>query len=172
MDSHLKLHCIIHNNLFLCHQPTSCRVWDTIFPCTAAPQSPQSCCSAGRDTCRSWVRIAVHGKKLILLEEAKEKSHCILITNFLFSFSPLCLPHFSSVYFTPYLVSSTVPSSPVLLSAHQQDSNIVLTWGEIPLVNRRGFLLGYNVYISNGSQLTLLGKCLDVKCHLSRWYGC
>ncbi|XP_041793611.1 LIF receptor subunit alpha a [Chelmon rostratus] len=54
-----------------------------------------------------------------------------------------------------------VPSSPVPLSVHQRDSDIVLTWGEIPLVNRRGFILGYNVYISNGSQLTLLGSLSD-----------
>uniref|UniRef100_UPI0037E707C7 LIF receptor subunit alpha a n=1 Tax=Semicossyphus pulcher TaxID=241346 RepID=UPI0037E707C7 len=51
-----------------------------------------------------------------------------------------------------------VPSSSVSLSTSQQDSDVRLTWGEIPLVNRRGFLLGYNIYISNGSQLTLLAK--------------
>ncbi|XP_044053855.1 LIF receptor subunit alpha a isoform X2 [Siniperca chuatsi] len=54
-----------------------------------------------------------------------------------------------------------VPSSSVPLSARQQDSDILLTWGEIPLVNRRGFLLGYNIYISNGSQLTLLANLSD-----------
>ncbi|KAM9360915.1 LIF receptor subunit alpha a [Symphorus nematophorus] len=54
-----------------------------------------------------------------------------------------------------------VPSSPVSLSTRQQGSNIVLTWGEIPPVNRRGFLLGYNVYTSNSSQLTLLANLAD-----------
>ncbi|XP_073321783.1 LIF receptor subunit alpha a [Pagrus major] len=55
-----------------------------------------------------------------------------------------------------------VPSNPVSLSAHQQDSNILLIWGDIPLVNRRGFILGYNVYVSNGSQLTLLANLSGV----------
>nr|XP_046243813.1 LIF receptor subunit alpha a [Scatophagus argus]XP_046243814.1 LIF receptor subunit alpha a [Scatophagus argus]XP_046243815.1 LIF receptor subunit alpha a [Scatophagus argus] len=55
-----------------------------------------------------------------------------------------------------------VPSSPVSLSAHQQDSNILLTWAEIDMVNRGGFILGYNIYISNGSQLTLLANLSDV----------
>lgn len=58
-------------------------------------------------------------------------------------------------------VSTPVPSSPIRLLAHQQDSNILLTWEEIPLANRRGFLLGYNVYVSNDSHLTLIGTCLD-----------
>uniref|UniRef100_A0A3Q3FDT9 LIF receptor subunit alpha a n=1 Tax=Labrus bergylta TaxID=56723 RepID=A0A3Q3FDT9_9LABR len=49
-----------------------------------------------------------------------------------------------------------VPSSSVSLLTSQQDFNVVLTWGEIPLVDIRGFLLGYNVYMSNGPQLTLL----------------
>ncbi|XP_039659196.1 LOW QUALITY PROTEIN: leukemia inhibitory factor receptor-like [Perca fluviatilis] len=56
-----------------------------------------------------------------------------------------------------------VPSSSVLLSTTQHDSDIVLTWREIPLVNRRGFLLGYNIYISGGSQLTLLANLSDLE---------
>ncbi|XP_068167086.1 LIF receptor subunit alpha a isoform X2 [Antennarius striatus] len=54
-----------------------------------------------------------------------------------------------------------VPSSPVPVRAEQKDSDIVLTWGEIPLVNRRGIILGYNIYTSNGSQLTLLANLSD-----------
>ncbi|XP_029018459.1 LIF receptor subunit alpha a [Betta splendens] len=55
-----------------------------------------------------------------------------------------------------------VPSSAVSqLIANQQDSAVLLTWKEIPLFNRRGFLQGYNIYISNGSQLTLLANLLD-----------
>ncbi|TKS78261.1 Leukemia inhibitory factor receptor [Collichthys lucidus] len=55
----------------------------------------------------------------------------------------------------------SVPSSLALLSTRQQGSNILLTWGEIPLVNRRGFILGFNVYMSNGSQFTLLANLSD-----------
>ncbi|XP_020503111.3 LIF receptor subunit alpha a [Labrus bergylta] len=55
-----------------------------------------------------------------------------------------------------------VPSSSVSLLTSQQDFNVVLTWGEIPLVDIRGFLLGYNVYMSNGPQLTLLANLSDV----------
>lgn len=51
-----------------------------------------------------------------------------------------------------------VPSSSVQLSTTQQNSDILITWDEIPLAKRRGYLLGYNVYISNGSQLTLLAN--------------
>uniref|UniRef100_A0A672YUC5 Leukemia inhibitory factor receptor-like n=1 Tax=Sphaeramia orbicularis TaxID=375764 RepID=A0A672YUC5_9TELE len=53
-----------------------------------------------------------------------------------------------------------VPSSSVQLSTTQQNSDILITWDEIPLAKRRGYLLGYNVYISNGSQLTLLADWL------------
>uniref|UniRef100_H3DH16 LIF receptor subunit alpha a n=1 Tax=Tetraodon nigroviridis TaxID=99883 RepID=H3DH16_TETNG len=56
-----------------------------------------------------------------------------------------------------------VPSSPVPLSARQQDSNILLTWEEIPLANRRGFLLGYNVYVNNDSSLTLIANLSGIK---------
>lgn len=54
-----------------------------------------------------------------------------------------------------------VPSSSVSLSTIQQDSDVLLNWGEIPLVNQRGFLLGYSVYISNGSELNLLANLSD-----------
>ncbi|XP_047447525.1 LIF receptor subunit alpha a [Mugil cephalus] len=54
-----------------------------------------------------------------------------------------------------------VPSSSVPLSSRQEGSNVVLTWGEIPLRDRKGFILGYNVYINNGSQLTLLANLPD-----------
>ncbi|XP_023120208.2 LIF receptor subunit alpha a [Amphiprion ocellaris] len=56
-----------------------------------------------------------------------------------------------------------VPSGSVSLSSSQQGSDILLTWGSIPMVDRRGFLLGYNVYISNGSQLTLLANLSDLE---------
>uniref|UniRef100_A0A3Q1J9P8 Fibronectin type-III domain-containing protein n=1 Tax=Anabas testudineus TaxID=64144 RepID=A0A3Q1J9P8_ANATE len=55
-------------------------------------------------------------------------------------------------YLQELVPSSSVPH----LLASQQDSDILLTWGEIPLIRRRGFLLGYNIYSTNGSQLTLL----------------
>ncbi|XP_061585409.1 LIF receptor subunit alpha a [Cololabis saira] len=55
-----------------------------------------------------------------------------------------------------------VPSSPVHLRISRDYSSVILTWEEIPLVDRRGFLLGYNVYINNGSQLTLLANLSDL----------
>lgn len=54
-------------------------------------------------------------------------------------------------------MSTPVPSRPVYLSAEQRESDIALSWEEIPLANRRGFLLGYNVYVSNDSHLALIG---------------
>ncbi|XP_008292288.1 LIF receptor subunit alpha a [Stegastes partitus] len=56
-----------------------------------------------------------------------------------------------------------VPSGSVSLSTTQQDSDVLLTWGSIPMVDRRGFLLGYNVYISNGSQLALIANLSDLE---------
>ncbi|XP_033828179.1 LIF receptor subunit alpha a [Periophthalmus magnuspinnatus] len=50
------------------------------------------------------------------------------------------------------------PSSSVQLSTEQQDSDILISWSEIPSTHRRGFLLGYNVYLNNGSQLTKLAS--------------
>lgn len=55
-----------------------------------------------------------------------------------------------------------VPSSSVSLSITQQGSDVLLTWGEILLDRRRGFLLGYNVYMSNGSQLTPIANLSDL----------
>ncbi|XP_059192814.1 LIF receptor subunit alpha a [Centropristis striata] len=55
-----------------------------------------------------------------------------------------------------------VPSTSVPLTATQQGSDILLTWEEIPLAKIRGFLLGYNVYMSSGSQLTLLANISDL----------
>lgn len=86
------------------------------------------------------------GKKIIICWKDIEKSH----GDFLFSFPPSWLLHF---------LPSPVPSSPVILSAHQEDSDVVLTWGKIPLVSGRGYILGYNIYISRGPQLTLIGRC-------------
>uniref|UniRef100_A0A3Q2PXM4 Leukemia inhibitory factor receptor-like n=1 Tax=Fundulus heteroclitus TaxID=8078 RepID=A0A3Q2PXM4_FUNHE len=57
----------------------------------------------------------------------------------------------------PSVVTSAAPSS-VELKIAQLDCDVVLSWEEVPLEKRRGFLLGYNVYISNSSQLTLLEK--------------
>ncbi|KAM4578778.1 LIF receptor subunit alpha a [Fundulus diaphanus] len=51
-----------------------------------------------------------------------------------------------------------LPPSSVELKIAQQDCDVVLSWEEIPLDKRRGFLLGYKVYISNSSQLTLREK--------------
>ncbi len=99
--SELSLNCKIHNNFLLCHQPTSSQVWGTTSPCSAAPQSPQSCCSAGRDTCRSLVSIDLH-VETYLKKQNKTKQLtseiilCILIADSLFPFScflssPPCL---------------------------------------------------------------------------------
>ncbi|XP_071339386.1 LIF receptor subunit alpha a [Trachinotus anak] len=54
-----------------------------------------------------------------------------------------------------------VPSTSVPLSISQQGSDVLLTWEEIPLVNRRGFLLGYNIYNSTGSEVKLLANLPD-----------
>lgn len=62
------------------------------------------------------------------------------------------------VLFPLFLVTFTVPSRSVPLTVSQQDFDVVLTWGEIPLDDRRGFILGYNVYIGHGSQPSLIGK--------------
>lgn len=112
-------------------------------------------------------------RKLILLEKAvtSEIVLCILIADSLFSY-PLVLCPCLPLQFSICSLPSTVPSSSVLLSTSQQGSDVLLTWGEIPLVNHRGFLLGYNIYNSTGSDLKLLGTCYDVKCHLCKQYSC
>ncbi|XP_056152729.1 LIF receptor subunit alpha a [Lampris incognitus] len=67
------------------------------------------------------------------------------------------LMHHWQGYMQEMVPSRSVPH----LSTNQQDSDIQLSWDEIPLVNRRGFLLGYNIYRNNGSQLTLLANVSD-----------
>ncbi|XP_054630299.1 LIF receptor subunit alpha a [Dunckerocampus dactyliophorus] len=46
------------------------------------------------------------------------------------------------------------------LQISQQDSDVILTWGAIPEVSRRGDILGYNVYMSNDSHLVKLANLL------------
>ncbi|KAM4746051.1 LIF receptor subunit alpha a isoform 2-T2 [Anableps anableps] len=50
------------------------------------------------------------------------------------------------------------PSSSVSLEVSQQDCDVVLTWKEIPLADRRGFIRGYNVYMNNFYNLSLLAN--------------
>nr|XP_061804733.1 leukemia inhibitory factor receptor-like [Nerophis lumbriciformis] len=52
--------------------------------------------------------------------------------------------------------SRTIPH----LSISQQGSDILLTWGVMPEVSRRGYIVGYNVYLSNDSQLVQLANIL------------
>ncbi|XP_077377264.1 leukemia inhibitory factor receptor-like isoform X2 [Festucalex cinctus] len=40
----------------------------------------------------------------------------------------------------------------------QQDSDVFLTWEAIPAATRRGYILGYNVYLRNDSQFMLLAN--------------
>ncbi|CAL8345371.1 unnamed protein product [Lota lota] len=47
------------------------------------------------------------------------------------------------------------------LMTNQENSDIQLTWREIPLADRRGFLLGYRVYLNTGPQLTLIANVSD-----------
>ncbi|CAL8250963.1 unnamed protein product [Boreogadus saida] len=49
---------------------------------------------------------------------------------------------------------SAVPS----LTTNQRNSDIELTWQEIPVADRRGFLLGYRVYLITDRQLTLFAN--------------
>lgn len=91
-----------------------------------------------------------------MLAEALTSEIAFLIADSLLLPAPTHL--FCSLSLPPALSSPTVPSASVSLSTTQQGSDILLTWGEIPLVVRRGFLLGYNIYVSSGSELTLLGK--------------
>lgn len=101
----------------------------------------------GRDTAAHW--------KLIFKKTNKQINKNSGAVHFnpwqFFSFSPC-----SSNPFPPFVVS-TVPSVALTLSASQQNADILLTWKEIPLVNRRGYLLGYNIYNSTGYQFKLLG---------------
>ncbi|KAG7281493.1 hypothetical protein CRUP_012436 [Coryphaenoides rupestris] len=47
------------------------------------------------------------------------------------------------------------------LMTNQENSDIQLTWREIPLAERRGYLLGYRVYLNTGPQLTLIANLSD-----------
>uniref|UniRef100_A0A665T0M0 Leukemia inhibitory factor receptor-like n=1 Tax=Echeneis naucrates TaxID=173247 RepID=A0A665T0M0_ECHNA len=60
-----------------------------------------------------------------------------------------------------------VPSTSVGLSISQQGSDILLTWEEIPLLDRRGFIKGYNIYNSTGSELTLIADWLIMEILIS-----
>lgn len=51
-----------------------------------------------------------------------------------------------------------VPSIIVPLQIRQQDSDIILTWEDIPPAKMRGYVLGYNIYNSTGSELKLLAN--------------
>ncbi|XP_051924530.1 LIF receptor subunit alpha a isoform X1 [Hippocampus zosterae] len=44
------------------------------------------------------------------------------------------------------------------LFINQQDSDVLLTWEAMPQASRRGYILGYNIYLNNDSQLVLLAN--------------
>ena len=49
---------------------------------------------------------------------------------------------------------------------NQENSDVKLTWQEIPVDDRRGFLLGYRVYLNTGHQLKLFGThCIVLVYH-------
>ncbi|XP_071011993.1 LIF receptor subunit alpha a isoform X1 [Oncorhynchus clarkii lewisi] len=57
-------------------------------------------------------------------------------------------------YMQELVPSRTVPR----LSPNQEGADVQLTWDQIPLEHQRGFILGYTVYLTNASHLTLLGN--------------
>uniref|UniRef100_A0A668A2D9 LIF receptor subunit alpha a n=1 Tax=Myripristis murdjan TaxID=586833 RepID=A0A668A2D9_9TELE len=110
--------------------------------------------SCQQDCAVEWIKVAAENTNISAQSENFQPG--VRYTLSLYSCSsevPQLLQRWEG-YMEELVPSSSVPH----LSSNQQDSNIKLSWGEIPLVSRRGFLLGYHIYLNNGSQLMLLGK--------------
>ena len=77
------------------------------------------------------------------------------------------MPNYLSLFPSPSLSAVAVPISSVPnLMTNQENSDVKLTWQEIPVDERRGFLLGYRVYLNTGHQLKLLGThCIVLVYH-------
>ncbi|XP_063051766.1 LIF receptor subunit alpha a [Engraulis encrasicolus] len=59
-------------------------------------------------------------------------------------------------------IEEMVPAEPVgSLEASQYESSVSLSWQEAPLRSQRGFVRGYNIYLANVSQYTLLANITD-----------
>jgi len=123
---------------------------------------PLSYCSAGRDTYRSWVSRATWGPppvppwtepQLCWCMKTKNTEPLSLTLSLSHTHNPLSLSSFSLAIQVPF-------RSVRNLMTNQENSDIQLTWREIPLADRRGYLLGYRVYLNTGPQLTLIGKTL------------
>ena len=68
----------------------------------------------------------------------------------------LALSFSSSVSASLFAVAVPISAVPSL-TTNQRNSDIELTWQEIPEADRRGFILGYRVYLITDRQLTLYG---------------
>uniref|UniRef100_A0A668A6M6 LIF receptor subunit alpha a n=1 Tax=Myripristis murdjan TaxID=586833 RepID=A0A668A6M6_9TELE len=113
--------------------------------------------SCQQDCAVEWIKVAAENTNISAQSENFQPG--VRYTLSLYSCSsevPQLLQRWEG-YMEELVPSSSVPH----LSSNQQDSNIKLSWGEIPLVSRRGFLLGYHIYLNNGSQLMLLANVSD-----------
>ncbi|XP_061755601.1 LIF receptor subunit alpha a [Nerophis ophidion] len=128
-------------------------VWqnDSNTSCGYVIEWHDACCQ--RDCPVEWLKLST-GNTNVSIESANFQPG-VMYNISLFTCTLELLQRWQG--FTQELVPSrSVPK----LEIGQQDSDVILTWGSIPLVSRRGYVLGYNVYMSNDSQLVKLANLL------------
>ncbi|KAM9858027.1 LIF receptor subunit alpha a [Aulostomus maculatus] len=123
--------------------------WQTNTSCGYVVEWHDALCL--RDCHVEWIRVASESTNVSL--ESANLQPGVRYNISLYSCSSELLKRWQG-YMQELVPSSSVPQ----LFVTQEDSDVLLTWGEIPLVSRRGYLLGYNIYINNDSQLTLLAN--------------
>ncbi|XP_077570889.1 leukemia inhibitory factor receptor-like [Stigmatopora nigra] len=104
-----------------------------------------------RDCSVEWLRLATGSTEATVASGHFQPGVKYNISLFSCSSKPLRRWH---GYVRELAPSGTVPH----LSVSQQDSDAALTWGVMPEVGRRGYLLGYNVYLDNDPGVALLAN--------------
>ncbi|XP_037114607.1 LIF receptor subunit alpha a [Syngnathus acus] len=104
-----------------------------------------------QDCYLEWVKLAM-GSTNASIESANFRPG-VKYNISLFSCSSELLQYWQG-YMQELAPSRSVPH----LSIRQEDSNVFLTWEAMPEAHRRGYILGYNIYLNNDSQLVLLAN--------------
>uniref|UniRef100_A0A3B5LL08 Fibronectin type-III domain-containing protein n=1 Tax=Xiphophorus couchianus TaxID=32473 RepID=A0A3B5LL08_9TELE len=165
------------NNVKGMSQPSTCVLWtcaplaQTIYTSSGFPLSWQHSdnstggylvewCEAvcTSDCAVDWIRLDA-GSTHVSIKDSIVKFQPGVRYNFSLYESPSVSPVLIRRW--QGYIQELPPSISVNLEINQQDCDVVLSWEEIPLAGRRGFLLGYKVYrVNNFSNFTLLADGL------------
>lgn len=123
--------------------------------CDYVVQWHNATCSQGCEV--DWTRVPLGASDALVQSE-----HFLAGVRYIFSLysCPSEAPELQQRW-EGYVLEQAPSMSVPHLSTNQQGSSVLLAWKEIPLEHQRGFILGYRVYMTNASRLTLIDNITD-----------